>query len=173
MEHILQSKQSKREIVKLYLAGPLFSDAEKSFNQNLKKLLTPHFDVYLPQEDGGLLVDMIKKGMHPRLAVQKVFTGDIKAIKNCDMLLIILDGRTIDEGAAFELGFAYALGKPCYGLKTGPRQLLATGNNPMIDCPLECIFKSADELLSWANQLMQKSIVPGANQRFCITTENP
>jgi hypothetical protein len=66
------------------------------------------------------------------------------------LLIIVLDGRAVDEGAAFELGYAYALGKPCYGLKTGPRQLLAIGNNPMIDGPLEYIFQSVDELVNWA-----------------------
>lgn len=70
---------------KVYLAGPLFSEAERTFNHNLKKLLTPYFDVYLPQEDGGLMVDMIREGMDPKLAAQKVFDGDIKAMEKCDM----------------------------------------------------------------------------------------
>lgn len=135
---------------KVYLAGPLFSEAERTFNHNLKKLLTPYFDVYLPQEDGGLIIHMIKAGLPPKLASQKVFDIDIRAMKECDVFLIILDGRSVDEGAAFELGFAHAKGKPCYGLKTDFRQLLAFGNNPMIDGPLERIFESVEELLDWA-----------------------
>ena len=135
---------------RIYLAGPLFSLAERTFNHNLKKMLTPYFDVYLPQEDGGLIVNMIKAGLPPKLASQKVFDIDIRAMNECDVVLIILDGRTIDEGAAFELGFAHAKGKPCYGLKTDFRQLLATGNNPMIDGPLEQTFESIEELLDWA-----------------------
>ena len=141
---------------KVYLAGPLFSEAERTFNHNLKKLLTPYFDVYLPQEDGGLMVDMIREGMSPKLAAQKVFDGDIKAMEKCDVFLMILDGRAVDEGASFELGFSYAHEKPCYGLKTDPRQLLATGNNPMIDCPLEHIFQSVDDLIEWARSLVEQ-----------------
>ena len=141
---------------KVYLAGPLFSEAERTFNHNLKKLLTPYFDVYLPQEDGGLMVDMIREGMDPKLAAQKVFDGDIKAMEKCDVFLMILDGRAVDEGASFELGFSYAHNKPCYGLKTDPRQLLATGNNPMIDCPLKHIFQSVDELIDWARSLVEQ-----------------
>lgn len=139
-----------QERCKLYLAGPLFSLAERTFNHNVKKLLLPYFDVYLPQEDGGLLVNMVKAGLPEQLASQKVFDIDVRAMNECDLLLVILDGRSVDEGAAFELGYAYAQGKKCYGLKTDPRQLLASGNNPMIDGPLECIFKSIEEMLDWA-----------------------
>ena len=151
---------------KVYLAGPLFSEAERTFNHGLKKLLTPYFDVYLPQEDGGLMVDMISEGMHPKLAAQKVFDGDIQAMEECDVFLMILDGRSIDEGAAFELGFVYANNKPCYGLKTGPRQLLTTGNNPMIDCPLENIFQSIDELLEWAKSFKPENAFSGKDDAF-------
>jgi len=153
----------------VYLAGPLFSEAERTFNHNLKKLLSSYFDVYLPQEDGGLMVDMIREGMNPKLAARKVFDGDIKAMKECDIFIMILDGRTIDEGAAFELGFSYAHKKPCYGLKTGPRQLLATGNNPMIDCPLEHIFQSVDELIDWARSFKQEILFSGKDSTFdCV-----
>jgi nucleoside 2-deoxyribosyltransferase len=144
---MLKDNQQKS---RLYMAGPLFSLAERTFNHNLKNLLTPYFDVYLPQEDGGLLVYMIKAGMPAELAKEKVFDIDVRAMNECDLLLIILDGRTIDEGAAFELGYGYAKGKPCYGFKTDPRQLLVVGNNPMIERPLKKIFTTIEELLDWA-----------------------
>lgn len=154
--------EAENKIIKyrIYLAGPLFSLAERNFNHNLKKLLVPYFDVYLPQEDGGLIINMIKAGLPPKLASQKVFDIDIRAMNECDVFLIILDGRSVDEGAAFELGFAYANGKPCYGLKTDFRQLLATGNNPMIDGPLKRIFDSIEGLLDWAKSYdKRKSLI--------------
>lgn len=160
---MLNAAQSKTIKPSVYLAGPLFSLAERTFNHDLKNLLSPYFTVYLPQEDGGLLVNMIKAGLPERLAYQKVFDIDIRAINECDLLLIILDGRSVDEGAAFELGYAHAKGKKCYGLKTDPRQLLHTGNNPMIDGPLEMIFESIEQLLNWAkshtgvNHALQKN----------------
>lgn len=138
---------------RMYLAGPLFSEAEREFNCRLKKLLLPFFDVYLPQEDGGLMFDMIAQGMKPVAAAAKVFATDVNAIEACEAFLIVLDGRSIDEGAAFELGFAFARGKPCYGLKTDSRQLLATGNNPMIDGPLRTVFPNVEALLDWARSL--------------------
>ncbi len=65
---------------KLYVAGPLFSEAEKRFNKQLKNELSAHFDVYLPQEDGLLVEDMVKNGVPFLLASQKVFYTDINAI---------------------------------------------------------------------------------------------
>ena len=168
MEIIAQNPERCR----LYLAGPLFSDAERTFNHNLKKLLNPHFDVYLPQEDGGLIINMIKAGLTPKLASQKVFDIDIRAMNECDLLLIILDGRTVDEGAAFELGYAHAKGKPCYGLKTDFRQLLSFGNNPMIDGSLESIFESVEELLDWARSYDEKKAVGEAAAEASQTKKN-
>ena len=144
--------------IKVYLAGPLFSEAVRNFNHNLKKLLVPYFNIYLPQEDGGLIVNMINAGMPPELASQKVFDIDIRAMNECDLLVIILDGRSVDEGAAFELGYAHAKGKACYGLKTDFRQLSSFGNNPMIDGPLERIFESIDELLDWAKSYSEQEL---------------
>jgi nucleoside 2-deoxyribosyltransferase len=139
---------SKR--VKLYYAAPLFSDAERSFNELVASRLRAFFDVYLPQADGGLLVNMIEQGIDPDEAARRIFSVDIKAVKECDVLLLVLDGRSIDEGAAFELGCAYMLGKSCYGLQTDPRRLLRTGNNPMIDCALRQVFLNLDDLFEWA-----------------------
>jgi nucleoside 2-deoxyribosyltransferase len=137
----------------LYLAAPLFSDAERDFNERIACLLSPFFDIYLPQEHGGLLVDMVDKGMDPNHASNVVFTLDVTALKKCEVVLVVLDGRSVDEGAAFELGYAHALGKPCYGLQTDPRRLLKLGiNNPMIDCALRQVFQSVDDLLSWITQ---------------------
>lgn len=142
----------------LYLAGPLFSEAERSFNIKLKRLLEPFFKVYLPQEDGGLMTEMVANGMIPEQAAKRVFSLDILVLDACNYFLIILDGRSVDEGAAFELGHAYASGKPCYGLKTDCRQLLSIGNNPMIDCSLKMIFPDIPSLLNWAKEITTCSL---------------
>lgn len=135
---------------KLYLAGPLFSQVERRFNCELTSLLERFFDVFLPQRDGGLLTDMVTTGISAENAAQSIFRTDIQAIKQCDVLLIVLDGRAVDEGAAVELGYAYALGKSCYGLQTDSRRLMGTCNNPMIDGCIEALFHTVHELLSWA-----------------------
>lgn len=135
---------------RLYFAAPLFSDAERKFNEDLAAELRSFFDVYLPQQDGGLLVNMVAEGVDAQVAAKVVFNLDVVEVKKCSVLLIVLDGRTVDEGAAFELGHAYALGKLCVGLQTDPRRMLISGNNPMIDRALEHIFTDLSALLEWA-----------------------
>jgi nucleoside 2-deoxyribosyltransferase len=108
--------------------------------------------VFLPQEDGGLIVDYIGKGIDVRYAYEAVFRIDTNALDSCDVVVIILDGRSIDEGACFELGYAYAKGKPCYGLQTDPRRLLIHGNNPMIECSCERLFVELDNLVDWLQE---------------------
>ena len=145
------SMESPRPL--LYLAAPLFTESERLFNTTVKQTVQCAFDVYLPQEDGGLMVDMIRDGMTPCDAAQIVFAGDVRAIDRCDVLLIVLDGRTVDEGASFELGYAYSKHKTCYALQTDPRRLLQTGNNPMIDGACTKVFTSLEELTVWAVSL--------------------
>jgi nucleoside 2-deoxyribosyltransferase len=149
--NILRCESVGKNRKKIYLAAPLFSEAELRFNIRVKEILDSYFDVYLPQEDGGLMVDMVKHGMSPASAARRVFESDIKAIQQCDILLIVLDGRSIDEGAAFELGYASAIGKICIGLQTDIRTLLPYGNNPMLSGALSFILKSIDELSIWVS----------------------
>jgi len=131
---------------KIYIAAPLFSDAERAYNKELKQKLKKDFDVYLPQEDGLLLVDLIKRNITFTEASKAIFAADIKAINDTEILLIVLDGRTVDEGAALELGYAYCNGKTCIGLSTDPRRLLSLGHNPMIESCLSGIFNSAEQI---------------------------
>lgn len=133
----------------LYFAAPLFSAAELSFNLSIARRLDQHFDVYLPQRDGGLLVDLVSRGVGVAAAYQSVFDRDVEALRASDIVLIVLDGRAVDEGAAFELGFAAALKKTCVGLQTDPRRLVPLGNNPMIQCALQAVFADVDSLMSW------------------------
>jgi nucleoside 2-deoxyribosyltransferase len=136
----------------IYLAGPLFNDAERSYNVYLKHLLEEFVEVYLPQDDGLLITDLINSGMGSEQASSVVFKNDINAIHRCDLLLILLDGRTVDEGAAVELGYAYGLGKMCVSLQTDFRRLAPFGNNPMITGALSRSFTRVEELITWVRE---------------------
>jgi nucleoside 2-deoxyribosyltransferase len=133
----------------VYLAGPLFSATERQWNVSIRNILTEFCDVYLPQEDGALLVDLVANGMPVDEAKNIIFARDIEAIERCNVLLLVMDGRVIDEGATFELGYAYCRGKICIGLKTDVRSLLPIGNNPMIECALRKTFNDVDSVCEW------------------------
>ena len=133
----------------IYIAAPLFSDAEKSANEAMASILERYCETFLPQRDGYLIPNLIKRGMSVADAYAYVFKKDVEAIHRADAVIINLDGRTVDEGAAFELGVGFANGKVCVGYRTDARVLLPWGQNPMIAVPLQSILASPHELEDW------------------------
>jgi len=98
---------------KTFLAAPLFNPRERAFNALVATKLRGHVDVFLPQEDCGLLVDCLTQGENAEAAELRISKTDLQAIGRCDILLAILDGAHIDEGVAFEIGYAFAKDKLC------------------------------------------------------------
>ncbi|MGO7837233.1 nucleoside 2-deoxyribosyltransferase [Rhizobium johnstonii] len=84
------------------------------------------------------------------MASRMAFDSDVRALRNCDLLVVVLNGRVIDEGTAFELGVAWALGKTCVAYKDDPRQLLAIGDNPVITQSVKMTFREIEPLKEWA-----------------------
>lgn len=134
---------------KIYLAAPLFAPIERDRNRQLRDAIARIANVFLPQEDGELIFDLIRTGVPIEEAKARIFASDIKAINECDILIIVLDGRSVDEGASFELGYAFCLGKTCIGLKTDSRTLLSFGDNPMIEGALSRVFNDDGAMIEW------------------------
>jgi len=134
---------------RVYIASALFSDAERSTNEAMAFVLEKWCDVFLPQRHGRLITELIARGMSAEQAYSFVFEKDIEAISGCDALIINLDGHVIDEGAAVELGYAFALSKLCVGYRTDVRVLLPWGLNPMVTVPLRQILTTPQELEEW------------------------
>ena len=147
---------------RVYLAAPLFSDAERTFNAQVAEGLEENVTVYLPQRDGGLMSEIVKEGIESDVAACCVFKRDMDAILQADYLIAILDGRAIDEGVAFELGVAFCHAKRCVGLQTDSGRLASWGNNPMITGALEIVFHSVDDLMPWiASELRGMTVSEG------------
>jgi len=133
--------------VRVYFAAPLFNPVERAFNEDMARRLQPVADVFLPQRDGALLTKLVAGGQSVHLARRKIFNSDTGAINDCHAVVAVLDGRTIDEGVAFELGYATALGKVCIGYKSDDRVMLPTGDNPMISVACQYSCSSLDALV--------------------------
>lgn len=142
----------------IYIAGPLFSEAEKEFNRKLKQRLSQLADIYLPQEDGKLLSEMVQNGIQVDTAKVLVFREDLIAIRRCDLFIIIMDGRVVDEGAAFELGYAYSKGKPCIGLRTDSRREIEGIDNPMIEEACNVILYSTEDLVMNVAEILSTKV---------------
>lgn len=135
--------------IKTYLAAPLFNERERAFNAELAGMLSTHCDVFLPQRDGLLLAQLLADGIPPNVAETRIFERDRLALSECEILVAVLDGAHIDEGVAFEIGFAHARGCLCLGLQSDTRRALPSGNNPMIGRALSSIFASTHDLTSF------------------------
>ncbi len=112
----------------VYVAGPLFSQAEREFLEKMVDSLarsshldpTKHF--FLPHRDGGEL------GKGPTRA--QIFNLDINALKQADVVVALLDGQDVDSGTCIELGIAYSLGKKIFGIITDFRSYCTNDHEP-------------------------------------------
>lgn len=107
----------------IYLAGPLFSEAERNFLEGVAVRLAEFLgidvldDIFVPHRDAGELGD------HSR---PEIFRGDIEALDGAKVVVAWLDGSDVDSGTATEVGYAYAKGTPVVGLVTDFRTSLST-----------------------------------------------
>ena len=115
--------------MKIYLAGPLFSTAERIANRALADLLIqelPGWTVILPQD----------YKYHNQFAARRwfkeVYVQCIAGVKEADLVVAMLDGPCADDGTAFEVGYAIALKKPVIGVRTDFRESQERGMNLML-----------------------------------------
>lgn len=139
----------------VYFAAPLFSQAERHFNQCLtEKLESMGYQIFLPQRDG---VDREKQPYNKMTKEERrlvMFQVDTTKIMESDVFLFVLDGRVPDEGACVELGIAYTYknlqhpNKLLLGLHTDARStFIGSKLNPMIRVPLKYIATDEGQLL--------------------------
>ncbi len=140
----------------VYFAAPLFSEAERAFNQQLtEKLEERGFTVFLPQRDGMDSSSALQSGLTADDLCDAIFTLDRDKILEADILLSVLDGRVPDEGLGVELGIAYTQrhlqqgDKLLIGLLTDWRAVFPwTKLNPMIHSALDHIVDNQDDLIA-------------------------
>jgi len=85
---------------------------------------------------------------------QKIGELDSEAIRTSQLLVANLDGQEIDSGVAAEIGYASALGIPCFGVRSDFRKSgeLSTRVNLQVEAFIRSsggvIVSSLDELLA-------------------------
>jgi nucleoside 2-deoxyribosyltransferase len=114
--------------MKLYLAGPLFSLAERRFNEQLAAALRgrmPSLKIVLPQARAKPLLQQPN-------GLRLVFEDCLAMIDECECVLAILDGADADSGTCVELGYAWARKKRVVGVRTDFRISEEQGLNLMV-----------------------------------------
>ena len=132
----------------IYQAGPLFTEAERAWHY--------HFTARL-QEAGhtvlwpGALLSPEEIAAAGADAVDLIFGVCRSAIDNCTCVVALLDGVQVDDGTAWEIGYAYAKGLPIYGIRTDSRVAGDTQHNlvnSMIEGSLWEVTNSMDGIVT-------------------------
>lgn len=131
----------------IYQAGPLFSEAEKSFHRYLTLLLErAGYTVIWP---GDLLGDE-EIAAAGEGASALIFDRCRKALDGSDIVVALLDGPQTDDGTAWETGYAHARGMPVFGLRTDTRNAGETRTsklNSMIEQCLSGLAPDTEQLM--------------------------
>lgn len=139
--------------MKIYLAGPLFSEAEQDWLRSLKgRLQDLGYDVVWPYE----LFNQAEVASWGDAASRRIMEGCRGALMACDLVVALLDGTQVDDGTAWELGFAHAKGLPAVGIRTDTRYCGETPGariNAMIAGSMP-ICLSREELIDWLKKNM-------------------
>ena len=118
--------------MKVYLASPLgFSPEYDAYRHRIKEKLQQQGCTVLDpwdQNQFGIEIEETERiaSVSERLSIytaiaMKIGLANEVLIRDADMLLAVLDGLEVDSGTASEVGFAAALCKKCYGLRTDRR----------------------------------------------------
>ncbi len=129
--------------MKIYLAGPLFTVAERDFNARVTGLLREAgHEVWLPQESEQRL-----------MTAKQIFENDVEGLDWAEAVVANMDGPDPDSGTCWECGYAYRK-KPIIIIRTDFRAAHEPGKaafNLMLTesaaCYLDVAFKDREKLV--------------------------
>lgn len=99
--------------VKIYLASPFFNDKEREVKSKIKYALTLNgYAIIDPQEHEAGYDHKMLWEMSCSSWGRQTFDKDARQIENADVVVAIDWGLYGDCGTAWEIGFAFAKGKP-------------------------------------------------------------
>jgi nucleoside 2-deoxyribosyltransferase len=125
--------------MKIYLAGPLFTQAERRWNRELAAALTklkPDLEIILPQ-------DVETEFRDGRSDFTAIFRRNVESIEISDAIVAILDGSDSDSGTAWECGYAFAKDKPVIGVRTDLRVSENENLNAMLSQSSDVVFQES------------------------------
>lgn len=95
--------------MRIYLAASMFTPYERAFLDDCAtRLRAEGFDVFVPHEQGLSGRDA---------TAEKVFAVDAEGVEAADAMLAVLDGPSIDDGTACEIGLFHGLKRSDPGRK--------------------------------------------------------
>ena len=141
--------------MKIYLAGPIFSEAEQDWLRQLKTKI----EEFAREKDREVGViwpyELISRSDIESLgdsAKQEVFDRCKSNLGQADFLVALLDGSQVDDGTAWEVGYFYSIRdrSRIIGIRTDFRRAGETQNsvvNAMVEMSCGRIVRSVEELM--------------------------
>ncbi len=134
-------------VMRVYLAGPLFTEAERAWLTVLKKEIEARDVVVIWPWELFSLGEVESLGCN---ATKEIFRRCRDALHDCDTVVAVLDGPLVDDGTSWEIGYAYAKGKRIIGIRTDLRRAGECEGaciNAMVEHACEQVAKSKEALL--------------------------
>ena len=141
----------------VYLAGPLFSEAERDWHRETKRRLLEeaartHREVAViwPYE----LITQEEIAALGERARAEIFRRCREGLDRADVLVALLDGVQVDDGTAWEVGYFRGTKPracPVFGIRTDFRNAGESAGavvNAMIELSCDCIVRDRDELVT-------------------------
>jgi nucleoside 2-deoxyribosyltransferase len=132
----------------LYLAGPIFSDAETSWLRSLKSRLESQWG-----DQVRIIWPFEITPKHSDYRASEILRICASGLDEADLLVALLDGAQVDDGTAWEIGYFYhanAGGERIIAIRTDTRCAGETNGVPVNTLIAEScgvIVRSVDELL--------------------------
>lgn len=127
---------------KIYLAGGWFTPEQEELHTRLYNTIKDSYDVFNPRKEGE-----ITKGVTTNEKMSKILIGNIEAIQEADIVVVIYDYK--DTGTIWEAGFAYACKKPIiyYSETNGnkPFNLMLAKTGKYVINQLQLLFELNDK----------------------------
>jgi nucleoside 2-deoxyribosyltransferase len=141
-------------MIRIYLAGPLFTQAERRWNRELASTLIklmPDLEIILPQD-----IEIAFRDYSPDFAA--IFKRNVESIESSDAIVAILDGSDSDSGTAWECGYAYAKGKTVIGVRTDCRASEDENLNAMLSQSSDVVFQESlnEDIVELSKKIMAK-----------------
>jgi nucleoside 2-deoxyribosyltransferase len=142
--------------VKVYFAGPLFSEAERDWIRSAIRKIESFAAERGIQIDVIFPYDLITQEEIDRLgekAKHEIFSRCKSHLDDADIVIALLDGPQVDDGTAWEIGYFFARKSPerkIIGIRTDFRRAGESEDaivNPMIECSCDRIVRIREELL--------------------------
>lgn len=134
----------------IYIAAPLFSEMERDYIDKIVDIICDELeldswdDFYLPHRDNK----------YGDCFESDIYDENMKYLNKCGIMIAILDGKDVDSGTAFEIGYFAAQDKPVLGLLTDERSYDNNELNKKLNTMVygacvcgELVFNNIDDLI--------------------------